>query len=86
MKMQQVLLTSFVSLIVIKTDEFHLGNRRGLYLNDGRVLGQGAVGLRRLTDSQVFDVAPSKDDVFKDIVPRSHWPVCGSILSAKGFD
>lgn len=53
------------------------------YLNNGRVLRQGAWWFWGLTHSQILDVTAPEDDVFKDFISGWDWSLCWAILSAK---
>lgn len=54
------------------------------YLNNSRVLWQGALRLWWLTDSQVFNVAATEYDVLEHLIARRDGPVRRSVLCAKG--
>lgn len=57
-----------------------------VYLDDGRILGQGAGGFGWLAHRQILDVAAPEDDVLKGIISRRDGPVSGAVLSAEGAD
>lgn len=61
---------------------FHAGLKT--YLDDGRVLREGACWFGRLTHSQILDIAASEDDVLKDIIPSQDGSVSGAVLGPKG--
>lgn len=55
-----------------------------MYLDDSRVLRQGACRFGRLTHSQVLNVAASEDDVLEGVISGRDGSVGGAVLSAKG--
>lgn len=54
------------------------------YLDDGRVLRERACWFGRLTHSQILDIAPSEDDILKDIISSKDGSVSGAVLGPKG--
>lgn len=54
------------------------------YLNNGRILWQGMLSFRRFTDSDVFDVTSSKNNVLIDLFPWRSRSVCGPVFGTKG--
>lgn len=66
-----------------KYTHFYNTKYKWTYLNNGRVLGEGASGLGWLTNCEVFYITSSEDDVLKHFISRWNRSVSGAIFSAK---
>lgn len=70
--------------LTVETQKDSLAQCEKMYLDDSRVLRQGACWFGWLTHSQILNVTASEDDVLESVISGRDGSVCGTVLSAKG--